>query len=77
MRRITFSSVACLVYHIFATLSHKRNAFPKKEKGVFSFLLQILSETSLILRRIRRDILINVCWSSRKVTVLCAGLHVK
>jgi hypothetical protein len=39
-------------------------------KCAFSFSLQLLSETFLILRRIQRDIVINVKTSSRKVPVI-------
>ena len=39
-------------------------------KYVFvDFLLQLLSETFLILRRIQRDVITNVCWSSCTVPV--------
>ena len=41
-----------------------------KTKCVFWFSLQLLSETFLILKGIERDIIINVCWSSFKVTVI-------
>ena len=39
-------------------------------KCVFWFSVQLLSETFLILRRNERDMIKNVFWSSRKVTVI-------
>jgi 16S rRNA G1207 methylase RsmC len=39
-------------------------------KCVFSFSLQLLSETFLILRRTEQGVMKNVHWSSRKVTVV-------
>jgi hypothetical protein len=39
-------------------------------KFVLRFSLQLLSETFLILRRIERDMIINICWSSCKVPVI-------
>ena len=39
-------------------------------KCVFWFSLQLLSETFLIIRRTQRDIVINVHWSSFKVSVI-------
>jgi hypothetical protein len=74
MRRIILSSVACLAVQYFSTLSHKRHDFRGKKvlniKCVFWFSLQLLSETFLILRRIQRDIIINVHRSSCKVPLL-------
>jgi hypothetical protein len=63
MRRIIWSSVACLVLPYFFTLSHKQHEFRKNIlniKCVFWFFLNLLSETFLILRRIQRDIIVNV-----------------
>jgi hypothetical protein len=64
MRRIILSSVAYLVLPHFSTLSHKRYYYRKKVTGhetVFWFSLKVLSETLLILRRIRRDVYRSSC----------------
>jgi hypothetical protein len=53
-----FSSVACQALQYFSTLSLKRHYFRKKLlniKFVFWFSLQVLSETSLILRRMQLE----------------------
>jgi hypothetical protein len=59
---------------IFSTLSHKRYDFRKEKviepKIYMFFSLQVLSETFLILRTIRRDIVMNVHRSSGKVPVV-------
>jgi len=60
MHHFILSSVACPVVQYFSTLSHKSNVFLNKKKlqdinCVFGFTLKILSETFLILRRIKRD----------------------
>jgi len=75
MRSIILSSLACLALLYFSTLSHKRHDFREKKmllniKRVFWFSLQLLSETFLILRRIQRDIIINVQRSSWEVLVI-------
>jgi len=67
MRRIILSSLACLTVPYFSTLSHKRHDFRKiflNIKCLFWFSLQLLSELFLILKRIRRDIIINAHRSS-------------
>ena len=66
-----FPSVASLAFPYFSTLSHKRHNLWKKInlKCLFLFSLQILSETFLILRRIRRAIITNVHRYSHKVPV--------
>jgi hypothetical protein len=61
---------ACPAVQYFPTLSHKRRDFRKtllNIKYVFSFSLQLLSETFLILRINGQDIVKNVYWSSTKV----------
>jgi hypothetical protein len=73
MRRIMLSPLACLAFSYFLTLSHKQHDFRKKlfnTKYLFSYSLQIVSETFLILRRVDRDIIINVHRSSCKVPVI-------
>ena len=61
----------------FSSLSHKRHDFRKKITGhktcVFGFYLQLLFKTLLILRRIQRDIVINVKTSTCKVPVILVG----
>ena len=77
MRRIILLSVACLAVLNFFTLSHKRHDFLKKLlniKCVFWFCLQLLSEKFLIVRRIQRDIIINLHKSSCKVPLLLSDL---
>ena len=64
-KRIIFLSVACLALPYFFTLSYKRNSFRGKSvielKCEFWFSVQIFFEIFLILRRIKRDAIINVC----------------
>jgi hypothetical protein len=63
MRRILLSSVACLDLPYFPTLSQKRHDFLKKlfnTKCVFLLSPQFSSQKFLTLRRIKRDIAINV-----------------
>jgi hypothetical protein len=78
MRRIILSCVACLAIQCFSTLSHKRHDFRGKkvieQNIVFWFLLQLLSKTFLILRRIQQDITINIHRTSRKVPVIVVRL---
>jgi hypothetical protein len=72
MRCVILSFVVSLVLPYFSTLSHKRQDFRKKNiehKHVFRFSLHRLSETFIILRRIHRDIIINVHRYSCKVPV--------
>jgi len=70
MRPIIFSSVARLTLPYLCTLSHERHEFGKKGLNIKCDVLifsTILSEKFLILRRIQKDIIINVHRSSRKV----------
>ena len=60
-------------YNIFSTLSHTRHDIRRKclQPDMWVLILRTnLSETFLIIRRIERDIVINVQWSSLKVTVI-------
>jgi len=52
--------------------SHKRHDFRRKgiKKSVFRLSRQLLSENFRILRRIERDMIINVYWSSCKVPII-------
>ena len=72
MRRVILSSVACLTLRYFLHYLINGMIFEKKKllnkKSMF-FSLQVLSETFLILRTIRRDIVMNVHRSSGKVSV--------
>ena len=73
----TLSSVACLTLQYFPTLPHNSRIFLDcgggviEQKCVFWSLLQLLSETFLILRRTKRDMIKNVHWSSLKKYLLC------
>jgi hypothetical protein len=66
--------VACAALQYFSTCSYKRHDFRKKKilniKYFFWFSLQLLSETFLILSRIKLDTIINVHKSSCKVPVV-------
>ena len=69
------SSVACPALQSFSTLYHKRHDFRGGKKllnmkGVLCYSLQLLSETFFILRRIQRDIIINVRRSLRKLPLI-------
>jgi hypothetical protein len=78
MRRIILLSVACLAVVYFSTLSQNGTIFGKKLlkiKCVFWFSLQLLCETFLILRRIQRDIIINVHKSSCEVPLLLSHVN--
>ena len=64
------SSVTCLTVPYFpinATILKKKKL---NAKCVFWLSLRLLLETFLIVRRNKRDIAINVCWSSCKVPVI-------
>jgi len=78
MRRIILSSVACLALLYFSTPFHKRHDCRKKllkTKCVFSFYLQFLFETFLILRRTERDMVKKEYWFSRKVPIILERLE--
>ena len=68
-------TVICGLYGSTAFFSHysiNGTLYEKKlfnKKCVFWFVLQLLSEIFRILKRIERDMMINVQWSSRKVPV--------
>ena len=67
------SSMVSLVLPYFSTLFHKRHAFRKKvidHKTVFFILFTNLFEAFLILRRIKRDVIINVIRSSHIVPII-------
>jgi hypothetical protein len=73
MRRIILPCVACPDLPYFLTLFHKRHDFREKvmEYKTFSLIFSTtLTEIFLILRRIQRDIIINVYRSSCKVPVI-------
>jgi hypothetical protein len=76
VRRIIFSTVACLAGQGISTLSHKGFFFEKKNIGnkiCVLILSTTLCEIILTLRRIRRDIITNVHKSSCKVFVMFVG----
>jgi len=64
MRCVILPYVACPAEQYFSTLTLKRHDFRKKKlltiKCLFWFSLQLLSEIFLVVRRIQRDIVINV-----------------
>jgi len=79
MRRIILPSVDCPAVPFFSTLSHKRYDFREKvtEHKMCVLILSIISsETFLVLRRIRRDI-INVLRSLCKVAPLFCQVLMK
>jgi hypothetical protein len=74
-------SVAYPALQYFSTLFHKELDFRKKKnkllgiKFMFRFSLQLLSETFLVLRRMQRDIIINIHRSLRKVPSLLSDFN--
>jgi hypothetical protein len=78
MRRFILSSVLCLVWQYVSTSSQNRHDFRKEviehKMGVLIFAT-ILSQTSLILRRIQRDIVINVKSLHLKYSLFLSGFN--
>jgi hypothetical protein len=76
---IILSSVACQALQYFSKLSDKQQEFQKQKllntKCVFWFSLQLSSETFLILRRIRPDMIKNAYWSSRNCPLLLSAFN--
>ena len=79
MWHIVTSFVALWSAPHFSTLSHKRHDFRKKKVIERKTCVLIFSTTScktnLIIRRILRDIVINVKTSSCKVAVICVRFY--
>jgi hypothetical protein len=77
-RLLLFSYLACPAVPCFSTLPHKQQDFRKKtfeyEVCVLTFF-KILSETFIILRRLQRDIVINIYTSSCKVPIIFARFN--
>jgi len=81
MRLITFSSLVSPTLRSFTTLCHIKARYYEKKLlniiRVFLFRLQISPETFLILRRIERDMIKNIHWSSSKVHINLVTLQWK
>jgi hypothetical protein len=79
MRRIVLSSVARLAVRYYFTFSYIRHDFREKTllnvTRMFCFSLQRLSESCLILRRIQRDIVINVHRLHVKYLLFSSGFN--
>ena len=79
VRRIILSSVACPCLSYFLTLSHEGSGFRGEKflsiKCVFSFCLKFLSDTFPIVIRIQRNIIINICRSSREVPLFLSDFN--
>ena len=61
------------IYHVFPHYLINSTIFKKQlqnTKCVFQFSLKLLSQTFLIVRKIQRDIIINVYWSSCKISII-------
>jgi hypothetical protein len=71
-------NAACTAVTYFSALPHKRLDFREKrystKKCVFCFSLQLMSEKVLIVRRIQRDININLTSTTCKVPVILVKL---
>jgi len=75
MLRMGICGLSCstLFFHIVsktARFSLGGGGYLTYEENVFWFALQLLSETFLTVRRIERDVIRNVYWSSCKVPVI-------
>jgi uncharacterized membrane protein YwzB len=73
--RAILSSVTCPALPYFSTLSQQWYDFLKKKKVTENKMCVLicftsLSETFSILRRSERDMIKNVYWCSRKVTII-------
>jgi len=77
MRRITVSSVACLVLPYFSHYLTKARFSGGGiiEQNVIWFSLHLLYDTFLVLRRIQRHIIINVHRSSYKIPVILSRFY--
>ena len=66
------SSVASSTVQYSSTFSHKRHDLKKKKSNLNEFCLFVcvLHETFLFLRRVKRDMIKNVYWSSCQVLVI-------
>ena len=66
--------VHIIIYGLSGSTTSKKGTTFEKEvienESVFKISLQLLSETFLNLRRIERDVIMNVYWSSRKIPVI-------
>ena len=72
--------MACLAVPYFSTLDHKMQNFREKiieHKVCVWFYLKLLSENFLLLRRIQRDVIINVHRSSCNVPAITVILKKK
>ena len=78
MRSIILSSVVCLALPHFSTLSHRQHGYQRRViryKRFASIFSTALPDTFLILRRIKRDVIINVCRSLCKILVILVGFY--